>query len=107
MKEFLPYLAVLISLIAAAISLVVAIRAGRWRDSDAAKAIVDRIIAVEGTGQLHGQRIDQLEADIQCLPSKADFARLEGEVKSTWKISDRVEKAVLRLEDYWLKGTRS
>ena len=35
MIEFLPYLSVLISLVAVTIALVVAVRAGQWRDSDA------------------------------------------------------------------------
>lgn len=107
MREFLPYLSVLISLVAVAIALVVAIRAGQWRDSEAAKALLGRISAVENATGLHAQRLEQIEEDISTLPTKADFARLEGEIVSTCRIADRTEKAVLRLEDYMIKGGRS
>ena len=107
MREFLPYLSVLISLIAVAIALVVAVRAGQWRDSEAAKALMGRIVAVESKTDLHAQRLEQIEEDISTLPTKADFARLEGEIISTCRIADRTEKAVLRLEDYMIKGGRS
>lgn len=107
MREMLPYFALLISVISCAIATWTAVRAGRWRDSEAAKALVDRISSVERTSGLHAQRIEQIEEDIEGLPTKADFARLEGEVKTTCKIGERVEKAVLRLEDYWLKDAKS
>lgn len=103
LRELLPYLALLVSVIACFISGWVAIRAGRWRDSEAAKLIVDRIIEVERTSGLHAQRLEQIEDDIATLPTKADFARLEGEIVSTCRIADRTEKAVLRLEDYMMK----
>lgn len=106
MKEFLPYLSVLISLVAVGIALVVAVRAGKWRDSDAAKALEGRIGTVEKASGLHAQRLEQIEDDIAALPTKADFARLEGEIVSTCRIADRTEQAVLRLEDYMMKGPR-
>lgn len=107
MIDLLPYVSVLVSLIAVAISLWVAIRASRWRDSEAAKALVDRVTAVEGAVKLHAQRLEQIEEDIAGLPTKADFARLEGEIVSTCRIADRTEQAVLRLEDYMMRGARS
>lgn len=107
MRELLPYFSLAIAVIACGISTWTAVRAGRWRDSEAAKALVDRIVSVETTTGLHAQRIDQLEEDIKDLPTKADFARLEGEVNTTCRIADRTEKAVLRLEDWWVKGAKS
>lgn len=107
MRELLPYFSLAIAVIACCISGWVAIRAGRWRDSEAAKALVDRLGAVERTSGLHAQRLEQIEEDIAGLPTKADFARLEGEIVSTCRIADRTEQAVLRLEDYMMKGGRT
>lgn len=107
LQAFLPYLSVMVSLCAVGISLWVAVRAGRWRDSEAAKALVERVGAVERLVGLHAQRLEQIEEDIAGLPTKADFARLEGEIVSTGRITERTEQAVLRLEDYMMKGGRS
>lgn len=107
MRELLPYLALLVSVVACTISAWTAIRAGKWRDSEAAKALVERIAGVESRVGLHAQRLEQIELDIAGLPTKADFARLEGEIASTCRIADRTEQAVLRLEDYMMKGARS
>lgn len=106
LQAFLPYLSVLVSLCAVGISLWVAVRAGRWRDSEAAKALVERVAAVERLVGLHAQRLEQIEEDIAGLPTKADFARLEGEIVSTCKIADRTERAVLRLEGFLMEGRR-
>lgn len=102
LQALLPYLSVLVSLCAVGISLWVAVRAGRWRDSEAAKALVERVASVERLVGLHAQRLGQIEEDIAGLPTKADFARLEGEINTTCKIADRTERAVVRLED-WLR----
>ncbi len=107
MRELLPYFSLAIAVVACCISAWTAVRAGRWRDSEAAKALVDRIASVETKAGLHAQRIEQLEEDIKDLPSKADFARIEGRVDTTCRIADRTEKAVLRLEDWWVKGAKS
>ncbi len=106
MRELLPYFALLLSAISCAIAAWTAVRAGRWRDSEAAKALVERISGVERTTGLHEQRLGQIEEDILGLPTKADFARLEGEIVSTCRIADRTEQAVLRLEDYMMKAGR-
>lgn len=107
MRELLPYFSLAIAVIACCISGWVAIRAGRWRDSEAAQALLARLGAVEKSAGLHEQRLEQIEEDIAGLPTKADFARLEGEIVSTCRIADRTEQAVLRLEDYMMKGGRS
>lgn len=104
MTGLLPYFSLAIAVIACGLSAWTAVRAGRWRDSDAAKALDARLVKVESDTGLHAQKIGQIEEDIAALPTKADFARLEGEVNTTCRIADRTEKAVLRLEDWWVKG---
>ena len=107
MRELLPYFALTVSVIACALSAWTAVRAGRWRESDSAKDLMRRVGDTENTIRLHAQRLGQIEEDIAALPTKADFARLEGEIVSTCRIADRTEQAVLRLEDYMIKGGRS
>jgi hypothetical protein len=99
----LPYFALAVSVIACALSAWTAVRAGRWRESDSAKDLMRRVDATERKGELHGQRLDQIEEDILGLPTKADFARLEGEVTTTCKIADRTERAVARLEGFLME----
>lgn len=106
MNDLLPYFAVALSVAALILNALTFLRAGRWRDSEGAKALVERITGVERTADLHEQRIAQIEADVVGLPTKADFTRLEGEIKTTCAIADRTERAVLRLEDHILKADK-
>lgn len=106
MKEYLPYMAFLVSVIACALSAWTVVRAGRWRESDSAKELMRRVGVTERTIDLHAQRLGQIEEDIAALPTKADFARLEGEIQTTCKIADRTERAVGRLEGFLMEGKR-
>lgn len=103
MRDLLPYFALLISAIACAVSVITLFRSGRWRESDAAKALLARVGTTEKSLMLHDQRLSQIEDDIAALPTKADFARLEGEILTTCKIADRTERAVVRLQDYLME----
>lgn len=103
MKEFLPYAAFLVSVVACAISGGVAIRAGRWRNAEGHAALVGRVNRLEGEAQLVARRLTDLEEDVRNLPTKADFTRLEGEIKTTCAIADRTEKSVTRIEDFLLE----
>ncbi|WP_370236552.1 hypothetical protein [Brevundimonas sp.] len=103
MRELLPYFALAVSVIACALSAWTAVRAGRWRESDSAKELMRRVGESERLIGLHAQRLLQIEEDIQALPTKADFARLEGEIHLTCKIADRTERAVARLEGFLME----
>lgn len=107
MKEFLPYASFGLSVVATSIAAWVAVRAARWRNAEGHAALVNRVGKLESDAKLTERRLEEIEEDVRNLPTKADFARLEGEVKTTCKIGERVEVAVLRLEDYWLKGGKS
>ena len=106
MRELLPYFALLIAVISCGISAWTAVRAARWRNGEAHSALVGRVGSLERNGELRDQRIKTLEEDIAALPTKADFTRLEGEIKTTCAIADRTERAVLRLENHILAGDK-
>jgi hypothetical protein len=101
--EFLPYAAFGLSAVATGISAFVAIRAGRWRNAEGHAALVGRVGALESGARLVAQRLDALEQDVGELPTKADFTRLEGEIKTTCAIAERTEKSVTRIEDFLLE----
>ncbi len=103
MREFLPYAAFTVSVIACAISAGVAVRAGRWRNAEGHAALVRRVGDLESGARLVGQRLDDLEEDVRNLPTKADFTRLEGEIKTTCAIADRTEKSVVRIESFLME----
>lgn len=101
LQAFLPYLAVLVSLCAVVISLWVAVRAGQWRDSDAAKALLERVDETES-------RLDKLETKTNGLATKADIAALKSEVDGLCKqIDTQVVPGLNRIEDYFLKAGMS
>ena len=97
MRELLPYLALAVSVIACAISAWTAIRAGRWRDTDEAQKLVDRLDEAE-------DRLTQIETKLEDLPTSADLAALKGEVHG---LAGQVEKHVIpglrRIEDFFVK----
>lgn len=101
LQAFLPYLAVLVSLCAVGISLWVAVRAGQWRDSDSAKALLARVDETES-------RLDKLETRTGGLATKADIASLKSEVDGLCKqIDTQVVPGLNRIEDYFLKAGMS
>ncbi len=115
MKELLPYLAFGVSVLACGIALYVAVRAGRWRDSDDAKAIDNRINALAttvggaATGLALGAvatRVTALEAGMQHVATKADIAGLKAEVKGLESTISSVDAGVSRIEDH-LMGVRA
>lgn len=103
MSELLPYLAFAVSVVACFISGWTALRAGRWRDTEAAKAMTQRVNDAHARLDRHGDRLNVIEADILDLPTKADLAEVKGKVETTCEISARTEKAVERLEHFMME----
>lgn len=98
MRELLPYLALLISVIACATSVWNTIRTGQWRDSDAAKALLARVDDTES-------RLDKLEERTRGLATKADIASLKSELHGVCKqIEGQVVPGLNRIEDFFLKA---
>ncbi|WP_439471324.1 hypothetical protein [Brevundimonas sp.] len=103
MKELLPYFSLAIAVIACALSAWTAVRAGRWRNSEAHAALLGRVGSLESWKTLTDQKLTGIESDLSELPTAADLARLEGEIKRTISIAERTEKAVDRLHGYLME----
>jgi len=100
-QAYLPYLSVLLSLGAVALALWVAVRAGQWRDSDSAKALLARVDETES-------RLDKLETRTLNLATKTDIASLKSEMDGMSKqIDSQVVPGLHRIEDYFLKAGMS
>lgn len=96
-RELLPYLSFAVAVAACAISAWTAIRAGRWRDSDAARELVDRIDDVE-------DRVSRIETVLTNVVTKADLAEVKGELHTVARqLNNQVVPALDRLEGYFLK----
>lgn len=93
------YLLQILSVIAAFFSLgcavFVALRAGRWRQSDEVKAILDRVASVETD-------VGGLKVRIQDMPTKADFEGLKSDMRAVGREVSKVDDAVVRIESYLL-----
>lgn len=107
LPDILQLVSVGCAIIAAGCAVLAARRAGRWRDSDAAQALLRRIEKVEGRSDLHEQRLNAIEEEIDALPTKADIARVEGAIERTCAIADRTEGAVIRLQEFLMQGRGS
>lgn len=98
MRELLPYLALMISVVACATSVWTAVRSGQWRDSDSAKALLQRVDDTES-------RLDKLEERTRGLATKADISGLKSELHGVCRqIEGQVVPGLNRLEDYFLKA---
>jgi len=107
LQEWIPTLALLASIVIAGTGVYVARRAGRWRDSDAAKELHNRVTDTE-------RRLDAHELQLKNLPTKEDIAKLRGdtqaalgeikaEVRGMEKLVERTEGAAMRLEGYMME----
>ncbi|NBB17031.1 hypothetical protein GVN21_16820 [Caulobacter sp. SLTY] len=115
MREFLPYAAFLVSVIACGLSLYVVIRAGRWRDSDDAKALDLRLTTIASTANAAAPgaaltavatRVTTLEKGMESVATKADIAKLTAEVRGVEKTIENVDKGVTRIEDHLMEMAR-
>lgn len=85
--------------------------AGAWWFSDQAKKYVDQKVATvkaeqdeqDTRLQLVEASLQDLEGDIKNLPTKADIARLEGEVKAAYVEAAASNAGVKRMEMFFLK----
>lgn len=75
------------------------VRTGRWRETDDAKQLVQRIDALE-------KRIALIEARDKDLPTKADLAALSGDVRLVKQLVERAEKGIDRIEAYMMQPGR-
>lgn len=80
----------------AACAVFVAMRAGKWRETDEAKALIKRVGEVE-------TRVKACEIHMEDLPTRADIAKLQGELHAVREIGTRTERAVERIEGFMMR----
>lgn len=97
LAEILVFFSTGCALASAGCAVFVALRAQKWRDSDDAKALLERVDEVE-------DRLSRLETRASDLPTRADIARLEGEIDGLTKLVERtVVPGLTRMEGYFLQ----
>lgn len=97
MKDVALFISMGCTIIATLCALVVAVRSGRWRETDEAVALIKRIDTAEG-------RLDRIETAINSLPSKEDLAVVRGEVHATRDLLNVVRSGVERIEGYMMSA---
>lgn len=99
MTEALPYLSLAISAVACMVAVWVAVRAGRWKESDDAKVLLARISQLEGRVDNHATRFDG-------LATKADAARLSQQLVAVDHNITTLERGVERIEAYLMEKSK-
>ncbi|HVY32842.1 MAG TPA: DUF2730 family protein [Caulobacteraceae bacterium] len=116
--QILTAFAALAAVISALCAVYVALRTGKWRETDDGKALYDRLgkaerwqdsepgkQMVKRVDHAH-ERIQALEIRMEDLPTREDIARLEGEVAKVAAIGARTENAVERIEGYMMERSK-
>lgn len=103
----------LMTAIAACCALYVARRQGSWRQTDEAKLLMGKVADHETRLQTlqplpakvadHENRLGIAETKLASLPTKEDFARLEGELQGVGREVSNAASGIDRLESYFLK----
>lgn len=96
LAEILQFISAACAVIGGGTAVIVARRAQRWRDTDEAKGLIDRVDECES-------RLDKLDTATSNLVTKQDLARVEGEVKGLCKqIDDQVVPGLNRIEGFFI-----
>lgn len=94
--EVLQMVSATCAIIACICAVIVARRAQRWRDTDEAQKLIDRIDEAES-------RLDKLETTTKELATKADIRALKAEVDGVCRqIDQQVIPGLRRIEDFFL-----
>ena len=72
------------------------LRTGRWRETDDAKELVQRLDKCE-------DRLTTIEADLRNAASKAELAELKAELHGVRDLVERTEGGVRRIESHLLR----
>lgn len=91
---YLQIASVLSGVVGISCAIYVAVRTGRWRESDEAKSMINRITAVE-------QKVATVETRLMNMPTLADLEGLKSEVRSIAREVGKVDDSVTRIET-WL-----
>jgi len=94
-SEALPYLSLIVAVSAVLISGLVALRSGRWRETDEARQMAEDIEALS-------DRLAVLETSMKSVATKEDVSRLTAEVKGLEKIAALTQAGVARMESHMM-----
>ena len=94
LSVYLQLASVLSGLVGIACAIYVAVRTGRWRESDEAKELGTRIETVE-------QKVIRIEERLSAMPTKADLEGLKSDVRAIGREVGKVDDSVTRIES-WL-----
>lgn len=84
------------SVVSVSCAVYVTIRNANWRQTDDARAIDKRIGEAE-------TRIQACEIRLQDLPTKADLAKLGGEIHTVTELVKAAGAGVDRIETFWMQ----
>lgn len=119
MKEFLPFVALVIAACSLILNLFQIWRNGNWRNSDEGQKLIARVVAVEQSPDWHdteaGRRLVGRVSDVEnqlsageerfkSLATKADVARLEADVDNLKHSIGGVDAGVTRIEMFLMNG---
>lgn len=90
-------IAVTLSAINAVILLLTYRRAGQWRESEDARAILSRLSACESD-------LTGIKARFENVATKADIARLTGEVNGLEQLVKNTDAGVVRIEQLLMRA---
>ncbi|MBI1408137.1 MAG: DUF2730 family protein [Caulobacter sp.] len=96
-SEALPYLSLAVAVVAVAIAGLVALRNGRWRETDAAKEMADDIESL-------GTRVTSLESGMKNVATRADVAKLTAELRGLEKTAALTQAGVTRIEGHLMRA---
>lgn len=96
--EILQFVSAACAITSTICAVAVARRSQRWRDTDDAQKLLDRVDAAES-------RLDRLETKTGDLPTKADLASVRAELHAVCKqIDHSVVPGLARIEGYFLEA---
>lgn len=91
--DALAYLAIGLSVVNAALGIMAFNRAGRWKDSDSASALIGRVAGLEG-------RCTAIETELRSVATTADVSRLDARLTALGREIGTVERGVERIEQF-------
>lgn len=94
--EIAQIASLLIAACALVMSVLTYVRAGRWKDSDAAQTLL-------ATLSEHEKRLTAVEVKVSNLATKADIAKLEADFRSVEKQIQGVDEGVTRIERFLME----
>lgn len=98
LPEILQFVSATCALASAGCAVMVARRSQRWRDTDDAQKLLDRVDAAES-------RLDRLETQTGDFPTRADLASVKAELHAVCKqIDHSVVPGLQRIEGYFLEA---